>query len=68
MNKLTRYFPLSVLIFYLSGCAWYQGPEPMPKLNSDGSALSDFYSGPQLPEETANNSGDFEVKGFNNQG
>ena len=59
---------LSILltVVMLSACAWYQGPEPMPKVNASGDALSEFYSGPTLPDGTIDDGGDYEVTSFDN--
>ena len=55
---------LSVVM--LSACSWYQGPDAMPKEDASGNALSEFYSGPTLPDGTADNGGDYEVTSFDN--
>ncbi|AJC48190.1 hypothetical protein IB642_05870 [Allofrancisella guangzhouensis] len=50
----------------LSGCAWYQGPEPMANTDAGGDALSNFYSGPTLPSGTADDGGNYDVTSFDN--
>ena len=45
---------------------WYKGPMPMPKENASGDQLSEFYSGPTLPDESVDGGGDLDVTSFDN--
>lgn len=38
----------------------------MPKENASGDQLSEFYSGPTLPDESVDGGGDLDVTSFDN--